>query len=763
MGNLLDLFVFKYNRTDFHELNLDWIISDLKTLAETLKNFISLNTIKYADPIQWTITTQYEENTVVIDENTRTAYLSTQPVPSGVALTNTDYWTVIFDLSRLIDNINQNLTIHDAGFSATATFSSVTGDWLLWNNKLYEVLSDINIGYAYVENENIEAKSVEMLVKQYIGALADLSTTDKTNIVAAINEIVTNIGSLNDLSTEDKSNIVAAINEIVTNIGSLNDLSTEDKSNIVAAINEVVSAIRDVSERISNLEIYNVKDYGAVGDGTTDDTAAIQAATAAANLTGGIIYFPQGNYYMTQPIVINHHGTCVKGASPQSTYIHTDDESCILIDGTEDHKLSACSVKDISMYRLQNTAATGKFGIRNNYNTNGTINNVIIEGFNFGVYNNHSGNTMIYTVGVVQRAYGATGFTFTNGSVSDMLMNCYVANAGSNGGAVDNGTGVFCGGEHIGDLAIYYLDVGNGGHGIWVDGTEMLSGYGGADFRFHNIVVDGNRTAAIYLNNIGGRGNVVIDGGWINPSIRAGSGGIEMHTVNNVAITNMIIQQLSDAAPSNLYGIWGGNATYLSISNVIIKNIFGPISLASIDRVTIADNQISVYDLSEAINTYGINLTTATNVIIEGNSVNGSYIRGISADGDSIICSGNVVKRATTPISITASSTKVISDNIPGNADIEKYEIGTGITAYKTGHVVTLCFANYAYAETAWKPLITKWLPIDTVNAAIVDGANNAINRFGMVTTGNYRIITPNGSTYAPGTYSGTITYITAE
>lgn len=56
---------------------------------------------------------------------------------------------------------------------------------------------------------------------------------------------------------------------------------------------------RDLGERFA--EMQNVKDYGAVGDGVTDDAAAINAAKAAGNT----VYFPPGTYLVTSEIDID--------------------------------------------------------------------------------------------------------------------------------------------------------------------------------------------------------------------------------------------------------------------------------------------------------------------------------------------------------------------------------------------------------------------------------------------------------------------------
>lgn len=62
--------------------------------------------------------------------------------------------------------------------------------------------------------------------------------------------------------------------------------------------------------------VQNVKDYGAVGDGTTDDTAAIQAALNV----GGLIVVPAGQYKVSATLTASVAGTSIAGASTWDTW-----------------------------------------------------------------------------------------------------------------------------------------------------------------------------------------------------------------------------------------------------------------------------------------------------------------------------------------------------------------------------------------------------------------------------------------------------------
>jgi hypothetical protein len=60
--------------------------------------------------------------------------------------------------------------------------------------------------------------------------------------------------------------------------------------------------------------------FGAVGDGRTDDSRAIQAAVEACP-PGMALFFPAGTYWIEEPIVVRDKGIVLRGAGPDRTRI----------------------------------------------------------------------------------------------------------------------------------------------------------------------------------------------------------------------------------------------------------------------------------------------------------------------------------------------------------------------------------------------------------------------------------------------------------
>lgn len=162
-------FIFPF--TNLHELNLDWLVQTVKQLETELTQFVALNTIKYADPFQWDITRQYAKNTLVIDPQDGTAYLSIQPVPQGVQITNTDYWTPVFTLQNFTESLKKaisNFPQQEIGQGATQEIPQGTVFWA--GDILCYASQTIPIGTLVIPGTNCQVTTVDELVNSIFSA-----------------------------------------------------------------------------------------------------------------------------------------------------------------------------------------------------------------------------------------------------------------------------------------------------------------------------------------------------------------------------------------------------------------------------------------------------------------------------------------------------------------------------------------------------------------------------------------------------------------
>jgi len=99
--------------------------------------------------------------------------------------------------------------------------------------------------------------------------------------------------------------------------------------------------------------IINVKDYGATGDGITDDTVAVQAAIDAAPNGGGIV-FPRGIYKVSQ-LKIKAHGVTLSGDARRGVRISrlagSGSAPLVQINGTAtlDGHIKYCSIEHLML------------------------------------------------------------------------------------------------------------------------------------------------------------------------------------------------------------------------------------------------------------------------------------------------------------------------------------------------------------------------------------------------------------------------------
>lgn len=234
----------------------------------------------------------------------------------------------------------------------------------------------------------------------------------------------------------------------------------------------------------------NAKQYGATGDGTTDDTAALQkalnaAALAPAGATGRICYLPSGMYRTTAPLNVpsyvhvigayanrgtNNQRSCIK---PLSSFLGAG--VIILGDGTYGQKISQLTIDGSAA-----KAATLFSGVRGEGDCKGvvlrdvSVTDVSDRGVQSATvgsnhpYSWHLDNVQVSNVGV-------DGFRF-GGMTDTTMFGCRAIGCGRDGYQIDgmaNSTFTACRSEWNGRHGWYVTASwgnGNGSGGAsWVN------------------------------------------------------------------------------------------------------------------------------------------------------------------------------------------------------------------------------------------------------------------------------------------------------
>lgn len=165
---------------------------------------------------------------------------------------------------------------------------------------------------------------------------------------------------------QSNTDLVNTINEINANVGEKEELLTTVKTSTVDAINELFNDKVNKNELVAN-----VKDFGAVGNGTDNDSTAINNALNASNN----IFIPEGTYYVGDTEFLIQSTKIIRGAGRSKTIILIDegDQNVFHFKNVE-----AFQIKDLTI-RKRNTNASNTTAIYSDGCYNSLIMNVSVE------------------------------------------------------------------------------------------------------------------------------------------------------------------------------------------------------------------------------------------------------------------------------------------------------------------------------------------------------------------------------------------------
>ena len=130
---------------------------------------------------------------------------------------------------------------------------------------------------------------------------------------------------------------------IILNRDDGGNITAGESGNLCISISNLADVVGGVSSKSE--AYFNVKNFGAVGNGTTDDAEAIQSAFDACNTAGGgTVYFPAGTYrvntqiifYSNTKINMSEGATILRGAEINGIFYSHCTDNTLAYNGVHD-------------------------------------------------------------------------------------------------------------------------------------------------------------------------------------------------------------------------------------------------------------------------------------------------------------------------------------------------------------------------------------------------------------------------------------------
>jgi hypothetical protein len=281
-----------YSKGDYSKNRKDWKVNMTVSNVTNRTSAVGTNTIGQVIPFSFPITATSD---LVV--KTR---VTTTGVETTLAETTNYTVTITGDIGGSIIMVT---AVPATSYIHIIRDTPMTQALLLETGGVY---SATNIEDALDKNDKLSIENADSLDR-----CLRLPDTDPTT--AILDNAVTRAGKYLYFGVSDGAPTVASsLNVGTANISAFGETLIDD-ANATAALATLGLTVTAFAKTIlddttaaavkttlgispyTNVEFTNVVDYGATGDGTTDDTSAIQAAITATD-AGGVVFFPNGNY-----------------------------------------------------------------------------------------------------------------------------------------------------------------------------------------------------------------------------------------------------------------------------------------------------------------------------------------------------------------------------------------------------------------------------------------------------------------------------------